>query len=172
MIINVRYVLLLAFRGLLLSLKLSLNSKTLSISYCNSSIFLQCSATVQGLQDMHGRKIRRAVFLHISIRLPAQLFALRTFLTDAKLADNKSNTRAHTHAWPGSSHRTSHWQHESKNVAVLPKIHSSDFVFFMSVFRPPCRFPREAIRVYMWRRTLKVHIRHIKVPPAGTGQRW
>lgn len=45
MIINVRYVLLLAFRGLPLSLKLNLNSKTLSMSYCNSSIF--CSAVLQ-----------------------------------------------------------------------------------------------------------------------------
>lgn len=47
MIINVRYVLLLAFRGLLLSLKLNLNSKTLSMSYFNSSIFfaVQCYST-------------------------------------------------------------------------------------------------------------------------------
>lgn len=171
MIINVRYVLLLAFRGLPLSLKLNLNSKTLSMSYCNSSIF--CSAVLQyrACRTCMGGK-SDGQFSSTFLSDCQHGFLLSGLFFQMPSLQITNLTHMHTHAWPGSSHRTSHWQHESKNVAVLPKIHSSDFVFFMSVFRPPCRFPREAIWVYMWRRTLKVHIRHIKVPPAGTGQRW
>ena len=67
------------------------------MSYCNSSIlFLQCSATVQGSQDMHGQKIRRAVFLHISIRLPKQLFALRTFFLQMPSLQITNLTHMHT----------------------------------------------------------------------------
>ena len=109
MIINVRRVLLLAFCGLLLSLELNLNSKPITMSYCNRSIFCSvvlryraCRTCTGGKSDGRFSSTFRYdcqhSFLLSRLLYDRDMKQKTKTKTHAKLADDKSNTHAHTHA--------------------------------------------------------------------------